>query len=66
MKKHKLNCYNSRDSYLLVGVLRAVNTNDLSGGLVSLIAVLDEFLLEARIVLDVSRLVNSTLDLAGC
>ena len=66
MKQSKLDCYNSHDSYLLVGVLRAVNTNDLSGCLVSLIAVLNEFLLEARIVLDVCRLVNSTLDFTGC
>lgn len=39
-------CYNSRETYLLIGILWAVNTNDLSGCFVCLVTVLNELLLE--------------------
>lgn len=46
MKVVGLDCYNSRESYLLIGILWAVNTNDLSGCFVCLVTVLNELLLE--------------------
>jgi len=52
-------------TYLLVGILWAVNSNDLGGSFVSLVAVLDEFLLERGVVLDISRLIDATLDVSS-
>ena len=53
-------------TYLLIGVLRAVNSDNLSSSLVSLVAVLNELLLEASIVFNVRRLIDSTLNCSGC
>ena len=45
--KECFGCYNSlKTTYLLVGILRAVNSDDLGSCLVGLIAVLNELFLE--------------------
>jgi hypothetical protein len=53
-------------TYLLIGVLRAINSDYLSCSLVSLVAVLNELLLEASIVFNVRWLIDSTLNSSGC
>jgi hypothetical protein len=55
----------SASTYLLVGVFCALNSNDLSGGLKLLLAVLNELGLESRIVFNVCRLIDAALDIAG-
>ena len=53
-------------TYLLIGVLRAINSDYLSCSLVSIVAVLNELLLEASIVFNVRWLIDSTLNSSGC
>ena len=53
-------------TYLLIGVLRAVNSDNLSSSLVSLVAVLNKLLFEASIVFNVRRLIDSTLNCSCC
>jgi hypothetical protein len=62
-------CYNSRQekkTYLFVSVLWAIYTDDLSRGLVGLVAMLDELFFKASVVFDMGRLIYSTLDATSC
>jgi len=52
-------------AYLLVGVFGALHTNELCCGLEFAISRLDELVLEGGVVLDVSWLVDSALNVAG-
>jgi len=54
---------NGGDAYLLIGVFSSLHTDDLGSGLHTLsVGVLDELWLESRVVLNMSRLINATLD----
>ncbi len=57
--------YEITATYLLISLLGAVDSDDLGSCLVGLIAVLNKLLLEASVVLDVRRLVDSTFNCLG-
>lgn len=54
---------NKTNSYSLIGVLLAVNSNNLGSGLELFVTVLHEFLVEGWLILDVGRLINATLNI---
>lgn len=55
----------SSTPYLLVAVLFSVDSNDLSGGIVMLCGVVEEFLLHDSVVFQVSWLIDSSVEGAG-
>jgi len=57
---------NNNFAYLLIGVFLAMDAHNLGGRLELLVAVLDEFGVEGRLVLDVGWLVDASLNRLPC
>ena len=55
-----------RRNWLLIAVLVTMDANQLSSGLMSLLIMLDELVLEYRPVLDVCRLIHARVNSALC
>ena len=67
MNTNNIDCYNScLNTYLLIGVLWTIYTNNLGCCLKLLVAVLNELFFKASVVFDVSGLINSTLNAPSC